>query len=99
MSEKSILRPFKQVPVYQETEEFTITGIELKAMEDMSNAYSKFIPIFENILIRNLMNNKITIKYEEPDGTEIPKEEVLRMFEEFHKLNKPDEPVSSEPIL
>jgi len=91
------LRQFRQKPIWNLEEKFEINGEELKAIETVSEAFTKFIPVLENVFIRNLMNGKITIKYEDIDGNEISKEEILKMYETF--INNKPHSVDTEPNI
>lgn len=87
-------KPFRQIPLWNDNEEFKISGKELKAIEHISEAFSKFLPVLETILMRNLENGKITVRYEDLDGNELSKEEILAMYQKM--LNHPP---SQEPFL
>lgn len=93
MEEKNILRPFKQIPEYQNEDTFEINGEELRAIEDMAKAYSRFIKVMEGMLIRQLDTGKIKIIYRDLDGNELTKEDIQEMFQEYaRQTNQNSEP-------
>lgn len=85
-----MLKPFKQIPQFSDDEKIEITGAELRAIEKFSEAFTKFLPMFESILIRNINDKKIIFKYEDLDGNEIPLEEIVKMYHEAFQNASPN---------
>ncbi len=82
MDKEQSMRQFRQLPIIEDETVFEISGKELKAIEAVAEAYSKFIPTVEQIFLRNIMSEKIKIRYEDLEGNEISKEEIVQMFQE-----------------
>lgn len=90
--DKVEFKPFRQIPLWSDNEEFSISGKELKAIEHISEAFTQFLPVLENILMRNLEIGKITVRYEDLNGNELSKEEILAMYQKMLNTSAPEEP-------
>lgn len=82
-STETEFKPFKQVPTWEPDTKFEITGKEMTAIQDMLEAYGRFIPVIEQMLIDQLNAGKIAIKYVGIDGNEISKDEIGEMLKRF----------------
>lgn len=81
-----VFTPFKQIPYWSDDEQFTMTGKQLKSVQAMVDAYSKFINNLEGFFIENLNNGKIKIKYEDLEGNEMSKEQIDAMLNEYARM-------------
>lgn len=72
---------FRQIPVWEDDTEFTISGKQLRAIYDLFKAYTPFATAMEPILVNNLDNGKITIKYEDLQGHELSEKAINEMLE------------------
>lgn len=81
----SNFKQFRQVPQYEDDATFTLTGKELRAIEDMAKAYAGYISVMEQMLIRQLNEGHITIKYVDLDNNELSKDELRDMFIQYAK--------------
>lgn len=75
--------PFRQVPEWNDDEQFIITGKQLTAIQNLFKAYSPFVQALEPIFTDNLDNGKIVIRYEDLEGKPIPKEDIDSMLESY----------------
>lgn len=76
---------FRQIPEWADDEIFTITGKQLRAVQDMFKAYTPFTQAMEPVFVENLDNGKIKIRYEDVDGNPMTQEEVQTMLDEYAK--------------
>lgn len=86
MSTTPIFTPFKQIPTWSDNEQFTLTGKQVRAVQQMVEAYSKFINVMDGFFVESLDNGKIKIKYEDMEGNELPKEHIDQMMQEHARL-------------
>src|SRR5688500_12362194 len=66
----------RQVPNWQSTEEFIVTGVELEALYSFYNLLAPGFTAIQQVFSRGVQANKIKIGYEREDGTPVNDEEV-----------------------
>lgn len=93
------LKQFFQVPIFSEEETFEITSKELTELFKISELYSKFVPLFEQFVARQIDKGKISIKYIDEKGNELSKEEVTDIINLALKKTKENFTENIEPDL
>ncbi len=78
-----IFKPFRQIPCWDDSAEFVITGLQLKAVQRLFEAYSPFVQSMESVFTESLDNGKITIKYEDLNGNPLAKEDIDAMLKQY----------------
>ncbi len=75
--------PFKQIPIIEDQEVFTITGAQLKTIQSLFEAYTPLVNAFEKLFVESLENGKITIRYEDLQGNPMEKDEIENMLQRY----------------
>lgn len=70
---------FEQVPEWSNESQFTITG---KQFNQLSAVYGDLHVIMNEIFEHNLNAGNITVKYIDPEGNDIPKEQIDKMLKD-----------------
>lgn len=93
------MRPFRQVPVWQDEAEFVITGEEFDILQQYFNTYVPPVRAVESIFKRAIDKGIVSFKYVDNDGNEVPKEEVqdyLKQVAAYLQSQKAEQAESSE---
>lgn len=78
----------RQVPVWNSTDEFTLQGVELEALY---NWYTQMAPAFmaiQQVFARGIKDQKIKVRYEREDGTQVSDDEVKSYTEQLNAYFK-----------
>ena len=75
--------PFRHVPEWDDNEQFTITGKQLRAVQELFKAYTPFVNALEPVFVENLDNGKIKMRYEDTNGNPLQKEDIEAMLERY----------------
>ena len=78
--------PFKQIPEWSDSSEFTLTGAQLKAIQGLFEIYTPLVNAIEPLFVQGLNDGKITIRYEDLEGNELQKEEIDKMLKDYAEL-------------
>jgi hypothetical protein len=79
------MRPFRQVPNWQSTEKFELTGAELGEFYNFFNIFTPALAAFQQVSARGFKSGKITVAYEDMEGNAINDDEINQFTE---KLNQ-----------
>lgn len=80
------IRQIRQVPIWTQDSKFELTGGEFMALQNFFNIYAEPVQIMQQIFSRHLNSGTIQIRYQDPEGREIPKQEVedyLKQMQEY----------------
>lgn len=101
MSKAPEMKPIRQVPTWDSSAEFTVTGSELESLYNFFNIFSPAITAVQQVFARGIQEEKVKIHYEYEDGTNVSETEVAeytqKLQEYFANKNKEKEPFS-EPL-
>lgn len=70
---------FQQVPEWSNESQFMITGAQFN---QLSEVYGHMHVIMNAIFEQNLNAGNITVKYIDPEGNDVPKEQVDKMLKD-----------------
>lgn len=70
-------KPFNQIPSWESTEKFELTGVEFEQIYNFLNIFIPPVNVVQNIFNKGLQEGKIKMRYEYADGSgEVNEEEV-----------------------
>lgn len=78
-------KPFRQVPVWEDNAQFTITGAQFRELQEFFNMFVGPIQVVEDLFRANLNAGKIEIKYLDNENTEIAKEDIQAYMKKFQE--------------
>ena len=93
MSEKNTItapetRQISQVPVWAHDAKFEITGSQFMAMQNFFNMFAEPMSIVQQLFRDGLNTGTIQTRYQDPEGNEVPKEEVdeyIKKMQEYQE--------------
>jgi hypothetical protein len=86
----------RQVPNWQSTENFTLTGVELEALYNFYNLLAPGFTAIQQIFSRGVQAGKIKIGYEREDGSAVSDEEVAAYTKQLNEYFKEKMKVKDE---
>jgi len=96
------LKPFRQVPNWESTDKFEITGAELESLYSYFNFVAPAFTAIQQVFARGIQSGKVQIGYENEDGSAVSDEEIKQYTEklnEYFKSKSRIENVSEEESI
>jgi hypothetical protein len=79
------LKPFRQVPHTEPDAKITLSVPEWEQLQDFFNVFARPIQVMQDVMRRNMDTGVVTIKYVDPEGKEIPKEDIEAYMKEVRE--------------
>lgn len=98
---KPEIRQIRQVPTWTQDAKFELTGGEFMAIQNFLNIFAEPVKVMEQVFSRHLDSGTIQVRYQDPEGREIPKQEVedyLKQMQEYLSAQADVTLVSPEPV-
>lgn len=76
MAQKPEMKNYMQVPTWNSTESFTLSGQELEALYSFFNIFAPAFTAVQQVFARGVKDKKINLSYEDEKGNQVPEEEV-----------------------
>jgi hypothetical protein len=88
MANKPEIKPFRQIPTWQSTDKFEITGEELQELYGFFNIFAPAFTSIQQVFARGIQNGQIKIGYEYEDGTPVADDEIADYTKQLNEYFK-----------